>query len=138
MAGKGAVQQKAWWQIGGIGLEGTPVNNDLVREADFVLTVGSRLTDFPTASQSLFENPDVVFASINVNGYDAQRLGATGIVGDAKRALAALAAEVAAAGFTSSQEWQDKVGTAGEGWGAGPAAAPGPVHPFHRASIPPH
>ena len=55
-------------EIGGIGLEGTPVNNDLVREADFVLTVGSRLTDFPTASQSLFENPDVVFASINVNG----------------------------------------------------------------------
>ena len=95
MAGKGAVQQRAWWQIGGIGLEGTPVNNDLVRQADFVLTVGSRLTDFPTASQSLFENPDVQFASINVNGYDAQRLGATGIVGDAKRALAALAAEVA-------------------------------------------
>ena len=91
MAGKGAVQQRAWWQLGGIGLEGTPANNDLVRQADFVLTVGSRLTDFPTASQSLFENPDVRFASININGYDAQRLGATGIVGDAKRALAALA-----------------------------------------------
>jgi hypothetical protein len=98
MAGKGAVQQQAWWQLGGIGLEGTPANNDLVRQADFVLTVGSRLTDFPTASQSLFENPDVQFASINVNGYDAQRLGATGIVGDAKRALAALAAAVQAPG----------------------------------------
>src|ERR671927_113812 len=85
MAGKGAVQQKAWWQLDGIGLEGTPANNDLVRQADLVLTVGSRLTDFPTASQSLFENPDVVFASINVNSFDTQRLGATGIVGDAKR-----------------------------------------------------
>src|SRR6478752_949459 len=136
MAGKGAVQQRAWWQIGGIGLEGTPVNNDLVRQADFVLTVGSRLTDFPTASQSLFENPDVQFASINVNGYDAQRLGATGIVGDAKRALAALAAEVAAAGFTSPQEWQDKVRTAVEGWEPVRAAALDPDTPFDRASIP--
>jgi 3D-(3,5/4)-trihydroxycyclohexane-1,2-dione acylhydrolase (decyclizing) len=136
MAGKGAVQQKAWWQIGGIGLEGTPANNDLVREADFVLTVGSRLTDFPTASQSLFENPDAVFASINVNGYDAQRLGATGIVGDAKRALRALADEVAAAGFTSPQEWQDQVRSAVEGWAPVRAAALDPDTAFDRATIP--
>jgi len=135
MAGKGAVQQRAWWQIGGIGLEGTPVNNDLVREADFVLTVGSRLTDFPTASQSLFDNPDVVFASINVNGYDAARLGATGIVGDAKRALAALAAEVAAAGYTSPAEWQDQVRTAVESWEPVRAAALDPDTAFDRASI---
>jgi 3D-(3,5/4)-trihydroxycyclohexane-1,2-dione acylhydrolase (decyclizing) len=136
MAGKGAVQQRAWWQIGGIGLEGTPVNNDLVREADFVLTVGSRLTDFPTASQSLFENPDVQFASINVNGYDAQRLGATGIVGDAKRALAALLDEVAAAGFTTPQEWQDQVRSAVESWEPVRAAALDPDTPFDRATIP--
>ena len=76
-AGKGAVQQRAWWQLGGIGLEGTPATNDLAREADLVLTVGSRLTDFATASQSLFQNPDVRFASINVDVDDAGRLGAT-------------------------------------------------------------
>ena len=80
-AGKGAVQQRAWWQLGGIGLEGTPATNDLAREADLVLTVGSRLTDFATASQSLFQHPGVRFASINVDPYDAGRLGATGIVG---------------------------------------------------------
>ncbi|MGY5115305.1 hypothetical protein ACWC2H_05450 [Streptomyces sp. 900105755] len=85
-AGKGAVQRRAWWQLGGIGLEGTPAVNTLAREADFVLTVGSRLTDFATASHSVFENPDVRFASINVNVHDAGRLGATGIVADAKRA----------------------------------------------------
>src|SRR6476646_3897738 len=136
MAGKGAVQQKAWWQIGGIGLEGTPANNDLVRQANFVLTVGSRLTDFPTASQTLFENPDVVFASINVNGYDAQRLGATGIVGDAKRALRALADEVGAAGYTSPTAWQDQVRSAVESWEPQRAAALDPDTPFDRASIP--
>jgi len=136
MAGKGAVQQKAWWQIGGIGLEGTPANNDLVRQADFVLTVGSRLTDFPTASQSLFENPDVQFAAINVNGYDAQRLGATGIVGDAKRALAALAAAVQSAGYSSPAEWQEQVRSAVAGWEPQRAAALDPDTPFDRASIP--
>src|SRR3954453_4720207 len=78
-AGKGAVQRKAWWQLGGIGLEGTPAVNVLAREADFVLTVGSRLTDFATASHSIFETPDVRFASINVNVHDAGRLGARGI-----------------------------------------------------------
>jgi 3D-(3,5/4)-trihydroxycyclohexane-1,2-dione acylhydrolase (decyclizing) len=136
MAGKGAVQQKAWWQLGGIGLEGTPANNDLVRQADFVLTVGSRLTDFPTASQSLFENPDVQFASINVNGYDAQRLGATGIVGDAKRALAALAAAVQSAGYSSPAAWQDEVRTKVAAWEPQQAAALDPDTPFDRASIP--
>jgi 3D-(3,5/4)-trihydroxycyclohexane-1,2-dione acylhydrolase (decyclizing) len=136
MAGKGAVQQKAWWQLGGIGLEGTPVNNDLVGRADFVLTVGSRLTDFPTASQSLFANPDVVFASINVNGYDAQRLGATGIVGDAKRALAALATSVQSTDYSSPGEWQDEVRSKIAEWEPQRAAAIDPDTPFDRASIP--
>ena len=57
--GKGAVQQAAWWQVGGIGLEGTPATNTLASEADLVLTVGSRLTDFATGSHSIFANPDV-------------------------------------------------------------------------------
>jgi 3D-(3,5/4)-trihydroxycyclohexane-1,2-dione acylhydrolase (decyclizing) len=134
MAGKGAVQQKAWWQVGGIGLEGTPANNELVKQADFVLTVGSRLTDFPTASQSLFENPDVQFASINVNGYDAQRLGATGIVGDAKRALAALAAAVT--DYRSPTEWQDEVRAKVADWEPQRAAALDPDTPFDHASVP--
>src|ERR671926_1118750 len=93
-AGKGAVQQRAWWQLGGIGLEGTPATNELAATADLVLTVGSRLTDFATASQSLFQNPDVRFASINVDVHDAGRLGATGIVAHARRALSALAEAV--------------------------------------------
>src|SRR3954466_5114820 len=123
MAGKGAVQQRAWWQLGGIGLEGTPANNDLVREADLVLTVGSRLTDFPTASQSLFENPDVRFAAINVNPHDAHRLGATGIVADAKRALGALADAVKGAGISSPAEWQARGRSMGAQAGARRAPA---------------
>ena len=66
-AGKGAVRTQAWWQLGGIGLEGNPATNEIAREADLVITVGSRLTDFATASHSLFANPDVRFASINID-----------------------------------------------------------------------
>lgn len=128
-AGKGVIQRRAWWQLGGIGLEGTPAVNALAREADFVLTVGSRLTDFATASHSIFENPDVRFASINVNVHDSGRLGATGIVADAKRALAALTEVVRANGTTTSAGWQEKVRTLDEQWREQRAAALDPDTP---------
>ncbi|MFE4967714.1 3D-(3,5/4)-trihydroxycyclohexane-1,2-dione acylhydrolase (decyclizing) [Streptomyces sp. NPDC056660] len=135
-AGKGAVQRRAWWQLGGIGLEGTQAVNALAREADFVLTVGSRLTDFATASHSLFQNPGVRFASINVNAHDANRLGATGIVADAKRALAALTDAVRANGTATSAGWQEKVRALDARWQAERAAALDPDTPFDLASLP--
>jgi 3D-(3,5/4)-trihydroxycyclohexane-1,2-dione acylhydrolase (decyclizing) len=136
-AGKGAVQQRAWWQLGGIGLEGTPATNDLAREADLVLTVGSRLTDFATASQSLFQHPQVRFASINVDPHDAGRLGATGIVADAKRALAALAEAVRRAGTTSPADWQERVRARDRQWRAERAAAIDPDTPFSLSAVDP-
>jgi 3D-(3,5/4)-trihydroxycyclohexane-1,2-dione acylhydrolase (decyclizing) len=136
-AGKGAVQQRAWWQLGGIGLEGTPATNDLAREADLVLTVGSRLTDFATASQSLFQHPQVRFASINANPYDAGRLGATGIVADAKRALAALAEAVQRAGASSPADWQERVRARNRRWQTERAAAIDPDTPFDLAALEP-
>jgi 3D-(3,5/4)-trihydroxycyclohexane-1,2-dione acylhydrolase (decyclizing) len=136
-AGKGAVQQRAWWQLGGIGLEGTPATNDLAREADLVLTVGSRLTDFATASQSLFQHPQVRFASINVNPYDGGRLGATGIVADAKRALAALAEAVQRAGASSPADWQERVRARNRRWQTERAAAIDPDTPFDLAALEP-
>ena len=135
-AGKGAVQQRAWWQLGGIGLEGTPATNDLAREADLVLTVGSRLTDFATASQSLFQHPDVRFASVNVDVRDAGRLGATGIVADAKRALAALTRAVEDAQITSPSAWQDQVRERNKRWLAERAAALDPDTEFDKSTVP--
>ncbi|MFD9186866.1 3D-(3,5/4)-trihydroxycyclohexane-1,2-dione acylhydrolase (decyclizing) [Streptomyces phaeochromogenes] len=135
-AGKGAVQRRAWWQLGGIGLEGTPAVNTLAREADFVLTVGSRLTDFSTASHSIFQNPDVRFAAVNVNVHDVSRLGATGIVADAKRALAALTEAVRESGTTTSPAWQDKARALHETWWAERAAALDPDTPFDLSAEP--
>jgi 3D-(3,5/4)-trihydroxycyclohexane-1,2-dione acylhydrolase (decyclizing) len=136
-AGKGAVQRRAWWQLGGIGLEGTPATNDLAREADLILTVGSRLTDFATASQSLFQHPRVRFASINVNPHDAGRLGATGLVADAKRALAALTEAVRRAGTRSPVDWQERVRARNHQWQTERAAALDPDTPFDLAALEP-
>lgn len=90
--GKGAAQQEAWWALGGIGLEGNPACNEIAARADLVIAVGTRLTDFATASQSLFQHPDVRFVAINVNDRDAHKQGALSVVGDAREALRALAA----------------------------------------------
>ena len=136
-AGKGAVQQPAWWQIGGIGLEGTPAANTLAREADLVLTVGARLTDFATASHSLFANPGVRFASINVNPRDADRLGATGIIADARQALAALADAAAAAGIRAPAAWRARAEQVSGEWAAARAAALDPDREFNPAQADP-
>jgi 3D-(3,5/4)-trihydroxycyclohexane-1,2-dione acylhydrolase (decyclizing) len=134
-AGKGAVQRKAWWQLGGIGLEGTPATNELARDADLVLTVGSRLSDFATASHSLFQHPDVRFASINVNVHDADRLGATGIVADARRALSALAEAVTRYKATDTRTWQSRVRQTVDRWTPARAAALDPDTPFDRSTV---
>lgn len=120
-AGKGAVQTPQWWQLGGIGLEGNPATNELAREADLVLTVGSRLTDFATASHSLFADPDVRFASINVDARDGDRLGAISILGDARLALECLAAELV--GHVAPAPWRERVVGAKARWAPVRAAA---------------
>jgi 3D-(3,5/4)-trihydroxycyclohexane-1,2-dione acylhydrolase (decyclizing) len=122
-AGKGAVRREAWWQVGGIGLEGNPATNHLARQADLVISVGSRLTDFATGSHSLFANPDVRFASINVDPRDADRLGAVSVLGDAKLALAALAEEVARRGLKTPAEWRIETESANDDWAPVRAAA---------------
>jgi 3D-(3,5/4)-trihydroxycyclohexane-1,2-dione acylhydrolase (decyclizing) len=115
-AGKGAVRSDAWWQLGGIGLEGNPATNEVARDADLVVTVGSRLTDFATASHSLFADPDVRFASINIDPRDGDRLGASSVLGDAKLALRALADSLVAADVTTGTTWRDTVTSAKAGW----------------------
>ena len=132
-AGKGAVQTPSWWQVGGIGLEGTPATNTLAREADLVLTVGSRLTDFATGSHSIFANPDVRFASINVDARDADRLGATGVIGDAKLTLSALVDAVT--DVAPAAQWRDRVTELTDAWNIERAAALDPDALFDKSSV---
>jgi 3D-(3,5/4)-trihydroxycyclohexane-1,2-dione acylhydrolase (decyclizing) len=127
--GKGSVREDTWWQLGGIGLEGNPATNELAREADLVLTVGSRLTDFATASHSLFADPGVRFASINVDPRDGDRLGATSVLGDAKLSLRALADAVEALAVSTNAAWRERVAGAKAGWAPVRAAALDPDAP---------
>jgi 3D-(3,5/4)-trihydroxycyclohexane-1,2-dione acylhydrolase (decyclizing) len=113
-AGKGAVQQDVWWGIGSIGLEGNPAANALAADADLIVHVGTRLTDFTTASQSLFAHPHVRFASVNVVDHDARKQGATPLVADAKLALAALRA--ATRGIEPRGAWGERARAAKQDW----------------------
>jgi 3D-(3,5/4)-trihydroxycyclohexane-1,2-dione acylhydrolase (decyclizing) len=114
--GKGAAQPGGWWAVGGLGVEGNPAANALAAEADLVLHVGTRLTDFTTASQSLFADPGVRFASVNVTDHDARKQGATPIVADARLALGALAAQCRQAGVRPVPDWQRRVRDAAASW----------------------
>jgi 3D-(3,5/4)-trihydroxycyclohexane-1,2-dione acylhydrolase (decyclizing) len=91
-AGKGAVRWNHPNSVGGVGSTGTPVANRLAREADVVIGVGTRYSDFTTASRTAFQNPDVKFVNLNVTAFDAAKQGATSLVADAREGLAALTA----------------------------------------------
>jgi 3D-(3,5/4)-trihydroxycyclohexane-1,2-dione acylhydrolase (decyclizing) len=75
-AGKGAMREASPMALGGHGLEGTGTSAAIVAQADLVIGIGTRLTDFITGSQSCFRHPRVKFISINVCGHDAVKQGA--------------------------------------------------------------
>ena len=112
--GKGALTEDGPWGAFGIGLEGSPTTNALAAEADLIVHIGTRLTDFATGSQSLFANPKVRFASINVVEHDAVKQGAAAVIADARLALEALAA--ALEGYRVPAAWGERVEAARAEW----------------------
>ncbi|MEU2685972.1 3D-(3,5/4)-trihydroxycyclohexane-1,2-dione acylhydrolase (decyclizing) [Streptomyces hygroscopicus] len=90
-AGKGSLRYDHPADIGGIGHTGTAVADDLARTADLVIGVGTRYSDFTTASATLFADPAVRFLNLNITPFDAHKLGATTLVADARAGLRALA-----------------------------------------------
>ncbi|GAA1840663.1 3D-(3,5/4)-trihydroxycyclohexane-1,2-dione acylhydrolase (decyclizing) [Actinomadura bangladeshensis] len=89
-AGKGSLPWDHECSVGAIGATGTTAANALAREADVVLGIGTRYSDFTTASHSLFANPGVRFVNVNVARPDAAKLAATTVVADAREALRVL------------------------------------------------
>ncbi len=87
MAGKGSLPFDHPEALGAIGVTGTPGANRLAHDADVVIVVGSRLSDFTTASKTAFQHPDVRFINLNVAEFDAGKHRALPLVGDAKAAL---------------------------------------------------
>ena len=86
-AGKGSLPYDHPQCLGAIGVTGTPGANILAREADLIIGVGTRYSDFTTASQSAFQNPSVRFVNVNVCEFDAGKQSALPLVGDARVTL---------------------------------------------------
>ncbi|MEW6279196.1 MAG: 3D-(3,5/4)-trihydroxycyclohexane-1,2-dione acylhydrolase (decyclizing) [Candidatus Eremiobacterota bacterium] len=126
-AGKGALPYDHPQALGAVGVTGTPGANILAREADLVIGLGTRYSDFTTASKSAFQNPEVGFVNLNVTELDAFKHAALPLVGDCRAGLEELVEalgdwrvsdEVRARARSHAQEWDRK------------------VEEFHRATAP--
>ncbi|ROR08668.1 3D-(3,5/4)-trihydroxycyclohexane-1,2-dione acylhydrolase (decyclizing) [Erwinia sp. JUb26] len=95
-AGKGTIVSDHPLNVGGVGETGCLAANLLAKEADLVIGIGTRYTDFTTASKWIFQNPDVNYININVSNFDAYKLDAVQVVADAQEALNALNSRVEA------------------------------------------
>ncbi|MFI0820591.1 3D-(3,5/4)-trihydroxycyclohexane-1,2-dione acylhydrolase (decyclizing) [Streptomyces sp. NPDC021098] len=111
-AGKGSLRYDHPADIGGIGHTGTAVADDLARTADLIIGVGTRYSDFTTASATLFADPDVRFLNLNITGFDAHKLSATTLVADARAGLEALTAELAGHRVDTTYEAEYRTGKA--------------------------
>ncbi len=89
-AGKGALPYDDPCAVGAIGTTGTAAANTLARDADVVVGIGTRWSDFTTASRSLFQRPGVRFINLNVAALDAYKHGGISLVGDAREGLQSL------------------------------------------------
>jgi 3D-(3,5/4)-trihydroxycyclohexane-1,2-dione acylhydrolase (decyclizing) len=132
-AGKGALPYDHPQAVGAIGSTGTTAANALAEEADVVIGIGTRYSDFTTASRTVFQDAGVRFVNLNVSAFDTHKHSATGLVADAREGLVALTA--ALDGWTADPahtaratelagEWDAIVQRAYDGEGA-PAVADG-------------
>ncbi|MGH2594126.1 MAG: thiamine pyrophosphate-binding protein, partial [Anaerolineae bacterium] len=86
-AGKGSLRYDHPQSLGAMGVTGAPGANVIGREADLIVGIGTRYSDFTTASKTAFQNPDVRFINVNVAEFDAYKHGALPLVADARAAL---------------------------------------------------
>ena len=92
MAGKGCLRYDHPLYMGAVGATGTLAANRLAKDADVIIGIGTRYSDFTTSSKTAFQNPDVRFININVAEFDAYKHNALPLVGDARVTLAELLA----------------------------------------------
>jgi len=114
-AGRGALPSAHPSALGAVGATGTPAANRLARDADLVIGVGTRWSDFTTASQTAFQDPDVRFVGVNVAGLDAAKQSGLALEADALLALDALRA--ALAGHRVDRAWEERAAGEAAAWG---------------------
>ncbi len=115
-AGKGSLRYDHPQSLGAVGVTGTPGANVMAREADLVIGIGTRYSDFTSASKTAFQNPTVRFVNINVAEFDAFKHAALPVVADAKVTLAELTE--ALAGYRVGSEYAERVARFKADWEA--------------------
>jgi 3D-(3,5/4)-trihydroxycyclohexane-1,2-dione acylhydrolase (decyclizing) len=113
-AGKGALPFDHPLSVGAIGSTGTTAANALAREADVVIGIGTRYSDFTTASRTAFGDPGVRFVNVNVASLDAAKQSAVGVVADARETLVALTE--ALAGWSVDEAYRNRTAELAATW----------------------
>ena len=112
-AGKGAIPWENSMNVGSVGVTGGSACNELLKEADLIIAIGTRLGDFITGSRTLF-NSEATLLSINVCAYDSIKHRALSLVGDAKLTLNTLMKYCTA--IKTSNDWQQRVSILRKEW----------------------
>jgi 3D-(3,5/4)-trihydroxycyclohexane-1,2-dione acylhydrolase (decyclizing) len=115
-AGKGSLSYDHPLALGAVGATGSTAANTIAREADVVLGIGTRYSDFTTASRSIFADPDVRFVNLNVASLDGHKQAGLPLVGDAREGLAALTR--ALADHRTTGDYRERVRSLAADWDA--------------------
>ncbi len=113
-AGKGSLPYDHPLALGAIGATGTFAANRAAHEADLVIGIGTRWSDFTTASKTAFQNPEVRFVNINVADVDALKHAGISLLGDARATLEVLGGELS--GFEVEREYRRQSERANKEW----------------------
>ncbi len=114
MAGKGSLRYDHPLCLGGIGATGTLAANRVARDADMVIGIGTRYSDFTTASKTAFQDPDVAFINLNVTEFDAGKHNGLALVGDARATLEELI--VLLTGYRVDDTYRERAERLHEAW----------------------
>lgn len=112
-SGKTACLSSNEYNLGGLGVTGNSAGNEIAKQADVILGVGTRFSDFTTGSKSLFRK-DAKVLTVNTSRFDAYKLGAVKLVADAKLGLEALSEILKANNYRSA--YTDEIAAARDGW----------------------
>ncbi|WP_299530163.1 3D-(3,5/4)-trihydroxycyclohexane-1,2-dione acylhydrolase (decyclizing) [Ulvibacterium sp.] len=113
-AGKGSLKYNEPQNLGAVGVTGTPGAVEIAREADLVIGLGTRYSDFTTISKSAFQHPKVQFINVNVTEFDSFKHGALPLIGDAKAILEKMDQQLSE--YKVSTDYWEKVENLNTSW----------------------
>ncbi|WP_282159934.1 3D-(3,5/4)-trihydroxycyclohexane-1,2-dione acylhydrolase (decyclizing) [Ulvibacterium marinum] len=113
-AGKGSLDYNEPQNLGAVGVTGTPGAIEMAKEADLVIGLGTRYSDFTTISKSAFQNPEVQFVNINITEFDSFKHGALPLIGDAKAILEEIDDHLS--DYEVSKDYREKVENFNTSW----------------------